>query len=343
MHILSLENIEKSYKGDLDFKLSDVNIQVEAGKMVALVGESGCGKTTILRMVAGLETPDQGIITINNQQVFNNHSLVKPNRRKVGMVFQDNALFPHLSVEKNIAFGIDKLSKQEQTERIQKYLKLVGLEGYEKRFPHELSGGQQQRVAIARALAPQPSILLMDEPFSSLDGILKNRIRSEIKQILNEANITALFVTHDTQDALAVGDQMIVVRNGKILQDNTPKHIFNHPIDEYVANMFGKTNIIQGKIINGIIDSEIGPIPYTQNKNASSFSLRPEIFQVDHSKESNLRGIIKDIYDLGNFQELDVLINNKLITISLPIDTLFEKGQEIHLNVPEEKIILLNK
>lgn len=343
MHILSLENIEKSYKGVLDFKLSNVNLQVEAGKMVALVGESGCGKTTILRMVAGLETPDQGIITINNQKVFENRSLVKPNQRKVGMVFQDNALFPHLSVEKNIAFGIDHLSKQEQKERIQKYLQLVGLEGYEKRFPHELSGGQQQRVAIARALAPQPSILLMDEPFSSLDGILKNRIRSEIKQILKEANITALFVTHDTQDALAVGDQMVVVRNGQILQDNTPKHIFNHPIDEYVAKMFGKTNIIKGSLQNGIIDSEIGPIPYSKDEQASSFSLRPEIFQIDHSKQSLLKGIIKDIYYLGNFQELDIMMNEKLINISLPTNVIFEQSQEVHLTIPEEKIILLKK
>lgn len=341
MHILSLQAIEKSYKGVLDFQISDVNLQVEQGKMVALVGESGCGKTTILRMIAGLETPDKGTIFINDEKVFENRSLVKPNQRKVGMVFQDNALFPHLTVEKNIAFGIDKLPKKTQQERISKYLKLVGLEDYGKRYPHELSGGQQQRVAIARSLAPEPSILLMDEPFSSLDGILKNRIRSEIKQILKEANITALFVTHDTQDALAVGDQMIVVRNGKILQDASPKHIFKHPVNEYVANMFGKTNLIKGTISSNFIDSEIGQIPFSKIGTATTFSLRPEIFSIDLTKKSTLKGIVKDIYYLGNLQEIDVLMNEKLITISINSDILIEKGQEVYLMVNEEKIILI--
>lgn len=341
MHILSLQSIEKSYKGVLDFQISDVNLHVEHGKMVALVGESGCGKTTILRMIAGLETPDKGTIFINDEKVFENRSLVKPNQRKVGMVFQDNALFPHLTVGKNIAFGIDKLPKKTQQERIAKYLKLVGLEDYGKRYPHELSGGQQQRVAIARSLAPEPSILLMDEPFSSLDGILKNRIRSEIKQILKEANITALFVTHDTQDALAVGDQMIVVRNGKILQDATPEHIFNHPINEYVANMFGKTNLIKGTISRSFIESEIGQIPFSKTGNNTTFSLRPEIFTIDFTQKSTLKGIVKDIYYLGNSQEVDVLMNEKLITISINSDILMEKGQEIYLMVNEEKIILI--
>lgn len=341
MHILSLQAIEKSYKGVLDFQISDVNLDVEHGKMVALVGESGCGKTTILRMIAGLETPDKGTIFINDEKVFENRSLVKPNQRKVGMVFQDNALFPHLTVEKNIAFGIDKLPKKTQQERIGKYLKLVGLEDYGKRYPHELSGGQQQRVAIARSLAPEPSILLMDEPFSSLDGILKNRIRSEIKQILKEANITALFVTHDTQDALAVGDQMIVVRNGKILQDATPKHIFKHPVNEYVANMFGKTNLIKGTISNNFIESEIGQIPFSKTGSNTNFSLRPEIFTIDFTQKSTLKGIVKDIYYLGNSQEVDVLMNEKLITISINSDILMEKGQEVYLVVNEEKIILI--
>lgn len=341
MHILSLQAIEKSYKGVLDFQISDVNLQVEHGKMVALVGESGCGKTTILRMIAGLETPDKGTIFINDEKVFENHSLVKPNQRKVGMVFQDNALFPHLTVEKNIAFGIDKLPKKTQQERIAKYLKLVGLEDYGKRYPHELSGGQQQRVAISRSLAPEPSILLMDEPFSSLDGILKNRIRSEIKQILKEANITALFVTHDTQDALAVGDQMIVVRNGKILQDATPKHIFKHPVNEYVANMFGKTNLIKGTISNNFIESEIGQIPFSKTGSNTTFSLRPEIFTIDFTQKSTLKGIVKDIYYLGNSQEVDVLMNEKLITISINSDILMEKGQEVFLMINEEKIILI--
>lgn len=341
MHILSLQAIEKSYKGVLDFQISNVNLQVEHGKMVALVGESGCGKTTILRMIAGLETPDKGTIFINDEKVFENRSLVKPNQRKVGMVFQDNALFPHLTVEKNIAFGIDKLPKKTQQERIAKYLKLVGLEDYGKRYPHELSGGQQQRVAIARSLAPEPSILLMDEPFSSLDGILKNRIRSEIKQILKEANITALFVTHDTQDALAVGDQMIVVRNGKILQDASPKHIFKHPVNEYVANMFGKTNLIKGTISNNFIESEIGQIAFSKKGNATTFSLRPEIFTIDFTQKSKLKGIVKDIYYLGNSQEVDVLMNEKLITISINSDILMEKGQEVYLMINEEKIILI--
>ena len=244
MKALQIEHLSKTYFKRDGPVVSDISLQVEAGKTLALLGESGSGKTTLLRLIAGLEHPDKGAILIGNQVVADTRTFVKPENRKVGLVFQNLALFPHLSIFENVSFGLRGISRQEKAAKVEEVLTLVNLCGMENRFPHQLSGGQQQRVALARALAPKPEVILLDEPFSNLDSVLKNQVREEIKKILKQASATTIFVTHDTTDALLAADKIALMHHGRILQTGNPVEIYTNPSDENVARFFGKINTL---------------------------------------------------------------------------------------------------
>jgi len=222
---LSVEGIKFKYEKNGDWISNNVSFAIEEGSIMAILGESGSGKSTVLRLIAGLEIPSQGRIVVNKEVHVDKDHFVDPENRGIGMVFQDYALFPHMTVEKNIGFGIGNLSRKERRNRIKEVLGLVELEGYEKRYPHELSGGQQQRVALARALAPKPKLLLLDEPFSNLDAHLHEQIRSDLKTILEEAKITSVFVTHDREDALAIATDVVVLDKGKVSYRGKPDAI----------------------------------------------------------------------------------------------------------------------
>lgn len=209
MTFFHMEEIAFGYGKGSKRVIQDYSLRMDQGEIVGILGQSGCGKSTLLRLIAGLEQPAAGRIVINGKILVDQRQFVEPERRGVGMIFQDYALFPHLTVEQNILFGLHQLTRNERKERLSEMLELVQLEAYGKRFPHELSGGQQQRVAFARALAPRPSILLMDEPFSNLDADLKKIIREELKQMLRAANITSILVTHDKEDAEAICDRIV--------------------------------------------------------------------------------------------------------------------------------------
>lgn len=239
LHLLSLT---KRYPQKSDPAVRDVSLDVPAGQILALVGESGSGKTTLLRLISGLERPDHGSIRIGDQTVADPKTWTPPEARHVGMVFQDGALFPHLTVDHNIRYGLRNLPKSAQTEKIDSLLCLVGLDGFQRRFPHELSGGERQRLAVIRALAPEPAVVLLDEPFSSLDPALRRSLRTDIHRILRELNTTAILVTHDTDDALYVGDRVAVFRQGRIEQLDTPAAVYHHPVNGYVARLFGTAN-----------------------------------------------------------------------------------------------------
>lgn len=219
MHILNIQNLSKSYDGK-NWALKDCSFQLEKGKICAVIGESGSGKSTLIRLIAGLEHPENGSIIINEKAMSTDHKIVPPQERNVGLVFQNFALFPHLTVEQNIAFGI------KDKEKITQMLQLIKMEDFRKRYPSELSGGQQQRVAIARTLALSPQLLLLDEPFSSLDSHLKADLRNEIKNIVNEIGVSMVFITHDILDALDIADEIIFLKEGKILQHTSTKNIF---------------------------------------------------------------------------------------------------------------------
>lgn len=237
--MLEIESLSKSFDKGKSFALKNVSFQLKEGDVCALVGESGSGKTTLVRLIAGLETPEEGVIRLNKEVVSSIKNFVPPEKRKVGLVFQDYALFPHMTLFKNVLYGISK--DKNKNERAKEVLDLVGLGEMKDRYPHQLSGGQQQRVALARALAPNPSLLILDEPFSNLDTMLRMQLRNEIFEIVKATGVTAIFVTHDTQDALAVADEILILQHGELIQKDGAANLYTKPNSIYVASLFGNT------------------------------------------------------------------------------------------------------
>ena len=236
---LEVSQLEVRYAGRAQAAVQGVTLSLKAGDIGVLIGPSGCGKTTLLRAVAGLEPVTGGEIRLTQSVVSSATLSVPPELRRIGMVFQDYALFPHLSVGRNVAFGIHQLPRAEQAARVAEVLKLVGLEGNEHRYPHELSGGQQQRVALARALAPRPQLMLLDEPFSNLDVDLRERLAHEVRGILKAAGATALFVTHDQFEAFAIGDVIGVMNEGHLHQWDDAYTLYHRPATRFVADFIG--------------------------------------------------------------------------------------------------------
>lgn len=237
--MLTIHSLSKSFDRGKSYALKNVNFTLKKGDVCAIVGESGSGKTTLVRLIAGLESPDEGSILLAGKEVASVKRLVPPEKRKIGLVFQEYALFPHLTILENILYGISKMKNKKirATEMVQ----LVGLAGMESRYPHQLSGGQQQRVALARALAPNPSLLILDEPFSNLDAMLRMQLRNQVFDIIKKTGVTALFVTHDTQDALSVADEILILQHGKVIQKDAAANLYLKPNSVYVASLFGNT------------------------------------------------------------------------------------------------------
>lgn len=236
----------------------EVSLAVYPGEILALVGPSGCGKTTLLRLLAGFEPPDAGQILLQDRPVAGNGASVPPEQRGIGMVFQDYALFPHLTAAENVTFGLPRLSRAQQAETAADWLERVGLAGYGGRYPHELSGGERQRVALARALAPRPLLLLMDEPFSNLDADRRAAVREEVKGLLRRLGTTVVFVTHDQEEALLMGDRLAVLNAGRLEQVGGPGEVFQHPATRFVADFLGQTDFIAGEVTPAGIETEAG-------------------------------------------------------------------------------------
>ncbi|MBW1777106.1 MAG: ABC transporter ATP-binding protein [Deltaproteobacteria bacterium] len=266
---LEINAISKQYNGKP--VIQGMSLEIKKGEIGCLLGESGCGKTTVLRCVAGFEPIHTGWIRINGMRVSGPGICVSPENRQLGMVFQDYALFPHLTVEKNISFGLDRLSKIERDWRVKEMLGLMDLEGDAKKFPHEISGGQQQRVSLARALAPNPELLLLDEPFSNLDETLRERLCSDIRNILKKLGTSAVLVTHDQREAFAMGDIIGVMRQGGIEQWGSPYDLYHRPKTRYVADFVGEGVLLQGRVtaadeVNTGLGTLRGPLPFPYPK-----------------------------------------------------------------------------
>jgi iron(III) transport system ATP-binding protein len=236
-----------------------ISFNVHRGQIACLLGPSGCGKTTVLRAIAGFHPVSSGEIVINDRVVSSLSTFVPPEKRGLGMVFQDNALFPHLNAADNVGFGLRGVSAAERAARVADMLALVGLQGFEKRYPHELSGGQEQRVALARALAPQPTLILFDEPFSSLDVELRERLSTEVREILKRQGTTAIVVTHDQHEAFALGDTVGVMQEGKLVQWDTPYNLYHEPNCRFVADFIGQGVFLPGTLLApDTVETEIG-------------------------------------------------------------------------------------
>ena len=238
--------------------LDDFDLVVEDGSIVSLLGPSGCGKTSALRAIAGFEPPDAGTVAIGGRTVFSEGVDVPPEKRRVGMVFQEYALFPHMNVADNVGYGV---TEEDRAARVAEVLELVGLTGMDDRLPSELSGGEQQRVALARALAPRPDVVLLDEPFSNLDAPQRERMRREVRRILRDAGATAVFVTHDQSEALAIADQVAVMRGGHVVQVGSPLEVYQSPADPWVASFLGESITIDGIAADGSVKTELGSFP----------------------------------------------------------------------------------
>jgi len=230
-------------------------LRVERGELVALLGPSGCGKTTLLRLIAGYETPDAGAIEISGTRVASAGRATPPERRRVGMVFQDYALFPHLSVAENIGYG---LARRLRPARVPALLDLVGLDGLGRRYPHELSGGQQQRVALARALATEPEVVLLDEPWSNIDPLLRGRMRDELALILARIGVTVLLVTHDREEAFSLAGRIALMRDGQIVQCGAPEELYLAPASRWAAEFVGAGNFLPGRLVQGRVETSLG-------------------------------------------------------------------------------------
>ena len=263
-----------------------VSLSIAAGQVTCLLGPSGCGKSTTLRMIAGVEMPDRGLVRIDGQVVCGDGAQIPPEQRSVGLMFQDFALFPHLCVADNVGFGLVHLPAAERARRVAALLERVNLPGFARKYPHELSGGEQQRVALARALAPEPRVMLMDEPFSGLDNRLRDGIRDATLDLLKETGTAVLLVTHEPDEAMRMADEIALMRDGRIVQRGAPYNIYNAPVDKAAAAFFSDINVIQGVSRGALTETPFGAFltPGHADGAAVEIVIRPQHLKIDFDR-----------------------------------------------------------
>ncbi|KXG84766.1 ABC transporter ATP-binding protein [Agrobacterium bohemicum] len=307
---LQLNSIGKRF-GDVDV-LTDIQLTVMPGEIICLVGRSGCGKSTLLRIIAGVETPDAGAVMMNGREIAGPTTFMEPEKRRIGFVFQDYALFPHLTVEQNVLFGLKGLPRAEAKARVADMIQHVRLAELATRYPHTLSGGEQQRVALARALAPKPDILLMDEPFSNLDRGLRDSVREETLHLLRGLKTTAIMVTHDPEEALSAGDRVVLMQNGRVVQSGTGYDVHDNPVSRYAADFFCAFNKVEGTVKNGHLETPIGTFPHEGDLREGSRALayiRPSAITLcEADSGAHIAGRITSRMFMGEIEQVSVSV-----------------------------------
>jgi iron(III) transport system ATP-binding protein len=307
--------------------LDDISLTFEAGKVSCLLGPSGCGKTTLLRLAAGVAKPSRGRIFIENEEVAGPAVFVAPEKRNVGLMFQDYALFPHLSVLQNVCFGLTAISASEAKIAALNALERVGLADKAQRFPNRLSGGEQQRVALARAIVPRPQVILMDEPFSGLDQRLRDQVRADTLDIVRETRATAVIVTHDPMEAIEVADRIFLMRTGSLVQQGTPQELYGSPVDEGAAQFFAHHNELRGVSRAGTVQTAIGPIAATSQPEGTRLTvlIKPSAIKSAEQFEKlpiKFNAYVRDVRFVGEAQRLSLAVEGleSLFTAELAID-----------------------
>ncbi len=351
---LELSQLDIQYRGRSTPAVQGVSLGLRAGDIGVLIGPSGCGKTTLLRAVAGLEPVSGGRILLSQRVVSEPGHTVPAERRRIGMVFQDYALFPHMDVGRNVGFGIEHLPKAERSRRVAEVLTLVGLEGAEKRFPHELSGGQQQRVALARALAPQPDLLLLDEPFSNLDIDLRERLAQEVRNILKAAKATALLVTHDQLEAFAIGDVIGVMNEGRLHQWDDAYSLYHRPATRFVADFIGHGVFTPATLreVNGqvVVDTPVGeltdvaecPLPCAFEGGQCDVLLRAD--DIVHDDDAPVKAeIIRKAFRGSEFLYTLRLASGDLLMAHVPSHHDHKLGEWIGIRAEVDHVVTFNR
>ena len=330
---VQVRGLAKSFNGTT--ALREATFDAERGSMVALLGPSGGGKTTTLRLMAGFETPDAGSVTIDGRTVAGPGQFVPPERRRVGMVFQDYALFPHLTVRKNIAFGVPHGPDRDRA--VQQALELVGMTAEAERMPDQLSGGQQQRVALARALAPKPSVVLLDEPFSNLDANLRKRVRGQIRQILRDAETTAVFVTHDQDEAFSIADKLCVMLDNRLEQAGRPEDVYLYPASLGVARFLGVANILPGECSGGYVRCELGLLPVGNADPPNGLVIvcvRPETVRLHSESDVSVEAVVASVEFHGTSKAVNLRLHSgRPVRCVMGVHIPAEVGETVRIGV----------
>ena len=351
---LEIRNIGRDFDGRV--AVDDVSLSVFSGQVACLLGPSGCGKTTTLRIIAGLERQDRGEVLEDGQVISDANVNVLPEDRSIGLMFQDFALFPHLSVAQNISFGLTG-SKSEQMERVKELLDRVELPWALNSYPHELSGGEQQRVALARAIAPQPRILLMDEPFSGLDERLKDEIRDKTLSVLKDEGTAVVLVTHDPEEAMRMADEIILMRNGRVVQQGAPYNIYNTPVDKRTAAFFSDINTIQGKVNNSTVHTAFGEFftPGRPDGAMVDIVVRPQHLRIDFDRAGKgpnptvqdgtpARGVVERARFMGreSLVEFRMDYDNSILRATVPSVFLPKPGTALWLMLRRDRCFVFD-
>jgi iron(III) transport system ATP-binding protein len=322
-----------------------ISFVAREGEILCLLGPSGCGKTTILRAIAGFEPVRSGQLFLSGQLMSSPDVMIPTENRRVGMVFQEYALFPHLRVQDNISFGLRHLPRNERTSRIQEMLQLTGLEGFERRYPHELSGGQQQRVALARALVQDPVVLLLDEPFSNLDPDMAGRMRQDLHDLLRRTKTTTVLVTHDHDEAFAMADRVAVLNQGCLEQFDTPEMMYHMPATPFVADFVGQADFIPGTVSQGMVHTELGEFPDTiecKDGTAVVVMIRPDDIHLVPTKDARSRILSRQFRGSENLYTVS-LPSGQIVHSSQGSTSVYQAGTTVELRVMATHTVLFRR